>query len=294
MHGAEDDSTNEPQTNEDNMGTKATKFFRIATEGATSDGRVIDRNMLVQMANNYDPKTYSARINMEHIRGYSPAGPFKAYGDVVALKAEEQDGKMGLYAQLDPTDELVALTKARQKIFSSMEVQPSFADTKEAYLVGLAVTDNPASLGCEVLQFSATAKVNPLAARKQDPDNLFTEAVEVDLDFTPEQPSATAGLADSIKRLFSRQTKAETGNDARFSDVQDAVQIIATQVQSLGDQFTAGLKTVNDQLAAFKAQADERDKAFNTLKHGLENTPAFSARPPATGGDGTADIKTDC
>ncbi|MDF6402031.1 GPO family capsid scaffolding protein, partial [Escherichia coli] len=136
--------------------------------------------------------------------------------------------------QLDPTDELIALTKARQKIFSSMEVQPSFADTKEAYLVGLAVTDNPASLGCEVLHFSATAKVNPLAARKQDPDNLFTEAVEVDFDFTPEQPSATAGLADSIKRLFSRQAKAETGTDARFSDVQDAVQIIATQVQSLG------------------------------------------------------------
>ena len=138
------------------------------------------------------------------------------------------------------------------------------------------------------------ALVNPLAARKQDPDNLFTEAVEVDLDFTPEQPSATAGFADSIKRLFSRQAKAETGNDARFSDVQDAVQIIATQVQSLGDQFTAGLTTINNQLAEFKTQADERDKAFNTLKHGLETTPAFSARPPATGGDGTADIKTDC
>lgn len=289
------DSTTEPHTIEDNMGTKATKFFRIATEGATSDGRVIDRNTLVQMAKNYDPKTYTARINMEHIRGYSAAGPFKAYGDVVALKTEEHDGKMALYAQLDPTDELIALTKARQKIFSSMEVQPSFADTKEAYLVGLAVTDNPASLGCEVLQFSATAKVNPLAARKQDPDNLFTEAVEVDLDFTPEQqPSATAGLADSIKRLFSRQAKAETGNDARFSDVQDAVQIIATQVQSLGDQFSAGLKTINDQMAQLTAQADERDKAFNSLKHGLENTPAFSARPPATGGDGTADIKTDC
>lgn len=280
------------------MGTKATKFFRIATEGATSDGRVIERADLLQMAKNYDPKVYSARINMEHIRGYVPEGPFKAYGDVIALKTEEIElggkKKLALFAQIDPTDELIALTKARQKIFASMEVRPSFADTKEAYLVGLAVTDNPASLGCEVLQFSATAKINPLAARKQDPDNLFTEAVEVDLDFTPEQPSATAGLADSIKRLFSRQAKAETGTDARFSDVQDAVQIIATQVQSMGDQFTAGLKTINDQLVEFKAQADERSKAFDTLKHGLENTPAFTARPPATGGDGTADIKTDC
>lgn len=280
------------------MGTKANKFFRIATEGATSDGRVIERADLLQMAKNYDPKVYGARINMEHIRGYVPEGPFKAYGDVIALKTEEVElagkKKLALFAQIDPTADLMALTKARQKIYSSMEIQPDFADTNEAYLVGLAITDNPASLGCEVLQFSATAKVSPLAARKQSPGNLFTEAVEVDFDFTPEQPSATAGLADSIKRLFSRQTKAETGTDARFSDVQDAVQIIATQVQSMGDQFTAGLKTINDQLAEFKAQAEERAKAFDTLKRGLETTPAFSARPPATGGDGTANLKTDC
>jgi len=97
-----------------------TKFFRIATEGATSDGRVIDRETLVQMAKSYDPKVYTARVNLEHIRGYDPAGPFKAYGDVVALRTEEVDGKLGLFAQIDPTEELVAMTKARQKIFSSM------------------------------------------------------------------------------------------------------------------------------------------------------------------------------
>lgn len=109
-----------------------TKFFRIATEGATSDGRTIDRNMLLQMAASYDPKTYGARVNLEHIRGYDPTGPFRAYGDVIALKTEEEDGKLGLYAQIDPTSELVALNKARQKIYCSMEIQPNFADTGEA------------------------------------------------------------------------------------------------------------------------------------------------------------------
>lgn len=279
------------------MATKTPRFFRIATEGATSDGRVIDRATLVQMAKNYSPTTYGARINMEHIRGYSPDGPFKAYGDVVALKTGEVeiDGqkKVTLMAQFDPTADLVALTKARQKIYCSMEVQPSFADTKEAYLVGVAVTDNPASLGCEVLQFSATAKVNPLAARKQSPDNLFTEAVEVDLDFTPEQ-DPSGGLADSIKRLFSRQDKTNAGNDARFADVQEAVQTIAAQVQSMGEQFTKGMQAINDQMAAITTQATERDKAFNSLKNGMETTQAFAARPPATGGDPAAQVKTDC
>ena len=275
-----------------------TKFFRIATEGATSDGRVIDRETLVQMAKSYDPKVYTARVNLEHIRGYDPAGPFKAYGDVVALKTEEADGKLGLFAQIDPTDELVAMTKARQKIFSSMEVQPSFADTGEAYLVGLAVTDNPASLGCDVLKFNAQASVNPLAARKLDPGNLFTEVVPVEVDLsqsvgTEPQP-VPARFAESIKALFSRQRKADDNTEARFADAQEAIQTVATQLQTMGEQVITGFKSINDQLAALKTQGEQRDQAFNTLKGGLESTQAFTSRPPATGGDSAAAIKTDC
>ncbi|WP_247392396.1 GPO family capsid scaffolding protein [Ralstonia pseudosolanacearum] len=279
---------------------KGTKFYRVATEGATSDGRVIDRETLVEIATNYDPKVYTARVNLEHIRGYDPTGPFKAYGDVTALKTEEEGGKLGLYAQIDPTDDLVAMTKARQKIFASMELNPSFADTGEAYLVGLAVTDNPASLGCEVLQFSAKAKTNPLAARKQHPDNLFTEAVEVPFDFSPEVTNYTAtsvptGFADSIKRLFSKQRRSDSNNDARFADVQEAVQTVAQQVQTTGEQFSTALKAVTDQLITLNSQGVERDKQFNALKSQLEKTDAYAARPPATGGDGnSAPTTTDC
>ncbi|WP_261536884.1 GPO family capsid scaffolding protein, partial [Burkholderia multivorans] len=101
--------------------TKKTKFFRIATEGATTDGRTIDRAMLEQMARTYDPAVYGARINMEHIRGLYPDGAFRAYGDVIALKAEEQDGKMRLFAQLSPTKDLIAMTtEQRQKVYTSM------------------------------------------------------------------------------------------------------------------------------------------------------------------------------
>ncbi len=219
---------------------------------------------------------------------------------MTALKTEEQDGKLGLLAQIDPTDELVAMTKARQKVFSSMEVQPEFADTGEAYLVGLAVTDNPASLGCEVLQFSAKAKTNPLASRKQDPSNLFTEAVEVSFDFSPERTNHTAanvppGFADSIKRLFSKQRRSDANADARFADVQEAVQTVAQQVQTTGEQFSTALKAVTDQLTTLNNQAAERDKQFNALKAQLEQTDAYTARPPATGGDGAgAPITTDC
>ena len=52
------------------------KFFRIAVEGATSDGRVINRADLSDMANTYNPQVYGARIFAEHIRGYAPDSPF--------------------------------------------------------------------------------------------------------------------------------------------------------------------------------------------------------------------------
>ncbi|MEC3766887.1 GPO family capsid scaffolding protein [Cupriavidus sp. SS-3] len=277
------------------MAGKNPKFFRIATEGATSDGRVIDREMLVQMAASYDPDTYGARINLEHIRGIVPDGPFKAYGDVLALKTEEEGGKMRLYAQLDPTAELIAFNKARQKVFCSMEVNPDFADTGEAYLVGLAVTDNPASLGCEMLQFSAKAKTNPLAERKQDPNNLFSEAVPVELDFPSDTPATApaAGFAASIKKLFARQDKSDAGNDARHADMQEAVQTIAKEVQSLGETFSKAISGVTERLDALQADQAKEKEAFSTLKGALEKKEDFSRRPPATGGDGSV-IETDC
>ncbi|MCI0593460.1 GPO family capsid scaffolding protein, partial [Chromohalobacter sp.] len=134
------------------------KWFRIATEGATTDGRNISAAWLQQMADNFDPDTYGCRINLEHMRGMLPDGPFKSYGDVTALKAEKgEDGKLQLLAAIDPTDDLKALNDKRQKVYTSMEVDPNFADSGEAYLVGLAVTDSPASLGTQMLQFAAGA-----------------------------------------------------------------------------------------------------------------------------------------
>lgn len=290
------------------MAGKNTKFFRIATEGATSDGRVIDRQMIVEMAAGYDPATYGARINMEHIRGYDPTGLFKAYGDVIALKAEEQDGKMRLFAQLDPTAELVAFNKARQKVFCSMEVNPDFADTGEAYLTGLAVTDNPASLGCEMLAFSAKAKVNPLAERKQDPQNLFTEAVEVTLDFSEEKPDGkgkgkgkdSSSLTESIKRMFSRQDTSDATNQAKHADTSEAMTALAGEVKALSDNFSKVLQaveTVAGQVDKLQEEQSAASKEFSTLKGELESTETFTRRPPATGGNSgspAAEVETDC
>ena len=172
------------------------KWFRVATEGATTDGRNISREHLEQMAKNYDPTKYGARIWIEHFRGLLPTSSFNAMGDVLELKTEENgEQKLGLFALIDPTDELVGFNKQRQKIYTSIELDPRFADTGEAYLVGLGVTDSPASLGTQALQFSATDKNDQFVSRKFRSGNIYSDPIE-------------------LEGLLGDQAKSETQNDA--------------------------------------------------------------------------------
>ncbi len=69
--------------------TVKAKRFRIGVEGATTDGREIQREWLVQMAASYNPTVYTALINLEHIKSYLPESTFNRYGRVTGLVAEE-------------------------------------------------------------------------------------------------------------------------------------------------------------------------------------------------------------
>jgi hypothetical protein len=281
------------------MATKA-KRFRIAVQGATTDGREISRDWISQMAKNYDPTVYGARVNMEHIKGYAADSTFRRFGDVTKVEAEEITegplaGKLALFGFIDPTPELVELTKARQKVYTSIEVNPKFSDTGEAYLIGLAVTDDPASLGTEYLSFSATAKASPLASRKQDKENLFTAAEETLIEFYDEA-DAGPSLLSRVKELFTRKEKTD---DERFNDVSAAVTAVAEQVQKNGEthsqQVAALEKTFSDRIAALELDAGKDREALSTLQETLAKTDGgFNRRPPATGGDNKGSVQTDC
>lgn len=280
------------------------KKFRIAVEGATTDGRNISAEWLSQMAKNYNPKVYGARVNLEHYRGVLPDGPFKAYGDVVALSVEPikdgtaLDGKLALYAEIDPTPELVELSKKRQKVFTSMEVNPKFGDSGQAYLEGLAITDSPASLGTEMLKFAAGAKVNPLADRKRNPDNLFSEAVEIDLagiedEEADDEKDDKPGLFAKVSALLGGLGNKFAASDARLQDAHQAIVLLADNQKALADQV-AKFATLASDHTALKTAHDKLQAEFTALKAVLDKEPAnpHSQRPPATGG-GNAQL-TDC
>ena len=232
---------------------KTSKWFVVATEGATTDGRTINRTWIEQMAANYDPKKYGARVNLEHIKWrymWNDDPHSKCYGDVVGLKTEENaEGKLQLLAQIDPTDDLIKLNKDRQKIYTSIECDPNFADTGEAYLVGLAVTDNPASLGTEMLVFSAGASANPLNNRKEKAENLFTAAIETELEFEEVKEKGLSVFA-KIRTLFADKEKTD---DERFADHQKSIELLAEQTKETLEKLTA----LSDDLAKQKTEIEE-------------------------------------
>jgi len=270
------------------------KWFRIAVAGDTTDGREIQADWIIQMAQSYDPNKYGARINIEHFRSIYPDGVFGAYGDVLALKTEKVtiDGeeKDALFAQIEPTESLIALNKKKQKVYTSIEVDENFAKTGSAYLIGLAVTDSPASLGTEMLQFAAGAKVNPFADKKQRPENLFTAAQEVALEFEEikEPQSYSAGLLDKVKKLFSKQEETEKKSVESFSEQEQAIVEIAQETANQGQAVSKLENDFNDLNTAH----EQLQKDFNELKTKLDGEPDSDPRPKS--GNSNFNEVVDC
>ncbi|RDI20746.1 capsid scaffolding serine peptidase GPO [Pseudacidovorax intermedius] len=265
------------------------KFFRVAVEGATSDGRTIERSWLEQIAASYSPATYGARVNLEHYKGILPDSPFRAYGDVLAVKTEEVDiggaKKLALFAQIDPTPELVALSKKRQKIYTSIEVAPKFADTGKAYLVGLAVTDNPASLGTEALAFAAQhPNASPFTQRKAHPENLISEALEftLELEGADDDSGALAKFKANITAAIERFTGKAKTDDERFGLVAEGFKKIGDAFTEHADHTAAGIKANTSAIESLQAEVKTLREKFAVL----DKTPANPGRPTATGGAG--------
>lgn len=289
-----------------------TKSFIVAVEGDTVDGRKIEASWLKDIAATYNRATYGARVNKEHIVGLSGAEPFKAYGDVVSCSSEEitlQLGgksvkKLALRAEIEASDDLVALTANGQKIYTSIEVAPNFANTGKAGLVGLAVTDTPASLGTDVLTFAVKHPgALSIGPKLKAEGNVFSLGHETTIELadgetaTPPADSA-AGMFAAITAFFTGGGKApavappappapppapapDAANDNEFAaQVTKGFTDMTAAITKLSTELRTEIGAVRTDQVALKAQVE------GTAKPGQFN------RQAATGGD--AAVKTDC
>ncbi|MGC9853362.1 GPO family capsid scaffolding protein [Escherichia coli] len=284
------------------MAKKVSKWFRIGVEGDTCDGCVISGDDIQEMADSFDPRVYGCRINLEHIKSLWPDSPFKRYGDVTEVKAEiisddsALNGKKALFARIAPLDELVSMVRAGQKVYTSMEIRPNFSNSGKCYLIGLAVTDDPASLGTEYLEFCSRASQNPLAGKKDQPGDHFSVASLAELEFEDVPDTMLNSLTDKVKAIFNRK---QASDDARFADVHEAVTAVSEQVQTNLTATETRVTELETAFAQFKQdvtrQTEENAQAFTSLKRSLDNTESHRQprREKSKGGTGD-ELLTNC
>ena len=273
------------------------KFFRVATEGATTDGREIQRSWIEQMGKNFNREKYGARVWLEHMRGTLPDSAFAALGDVLAVETRTvEDGKLALFAQIEALPALVAMNKAKQKIYTSIEVDPNFAKTGEAYLTGLAVTDSPASLGTEVLKFAAgNPEANPFKSKKHSEGALFSAAVETELGLEGDAES----IATLLINRFSEALKTLSGIAAP-KPTPETSDAFATKTLEVLGAADAAIQQQAKELATEKAAREKLAGEFNTLQANFnelskklsQQDGSTTQRPEATGSEGV--VQADC
>ncbi|EPY9639134.1 GPO family capsid scaffolding protein [Klebsiella pneumoniae] len=265
---------------------KPRKKFRVAVSGNTVDGREIQPQHLRDAAANYNLEVYAARVNIEHILSPYPGSDFGAMGDVVALSAEDITegplaGRTGLYAEIEPSERMKQMTDKGQKVYSSIELHPQFALNGKAYMMGLAMTDTPASLGTERLKFAAQQRASVMAFNNQQVEApMITEAIEAEVI------ELAAQRSDEGKQWFNRVMgilgKGQKTDDQRFGQVHQAVEAVAQSQVDLGEQFSAAeQERQQDKTTIQKLTTD-----LAALRQQLEGTDGnFSQRPAAGGGD---------
>ncbi|HBQ1474847.1 TPA: GPO family capsid scaffolding protein [Klebsiella pneumoniae] len=265
--------------------TKPRKKFRVAVSGNTVDGREIQPQHLRDAAANYSQEVYGARVNIEHYLSPYPGSDFGAMGDVAALSTEDITegplaGRTALYAEIEPSDRMVQMTNKGEKVYSSIELHPQFALNGKAYIVGLAMTDTPASLGTERLKFATQQRASVMAFNNQQAEPpMFSEAIEAEvIELTTQRSDEGAKWYSRVMGIISKGQKTD---DQRFSQMHQVVEAVAQSQSEQIDQFNAAeLERQQDKAAIQKLTTD-----LAALRQQLEGADGnFSQRQPANGG----------
>lgn len=268
---------------------KITEWRIIGVSGATCDGREISAQELKEMAESYDPEIYGARINLEHYRFLWDSWN-GAYGDVIELKTEkwEKDpSKTALLAKLSVLPALQEVWDKGDKIYTSMEIQSNFADTGKAYLVGLAITDSPASLG-------TTQNFSLAAEKAKQKQTQFSEYKEMEMS-EKNQISAKENEVEQFESLFARLFKKMYGE--KENKLPETAEKVAEKSEAEKQDYAAqiaALQQANADAAKLHEttihKLNDLEQKFANLLNRLETEPASGERTPHGGANEIAKV----
>lgn len=267
-----------------------TEFICIATSGPSVDDRYIKKEWLADMAETYDPAFYEAKIWPEHNR-------WQNYGAVVALETRPYgDDDLQLFAELSPNRQMLMANKVwEEKLHGSIEVEENFRKSGKAYLGGLGVTDSPASVGTDRIQFSK---------RDSAPEKWFSsgEIIQFSQGVEEEEDRFFRKMTHAFSRFFrNEQTTQEDEMDKeKFSALEGKVADLTRSVEELATKFGAAKEETKtepptppaDPADARFQELDEKLDAIaaslNTFVDKLAETPVAAFRQDSPGAAGDA------
>jgi hypothetical protein len=276
--------------------SKTSDWKIVATEGATVDGRQISAAQIKDMGSSYSQELYAALIWPEHSRSHWNVFEGNNWGEVPEVKAEKRAGKWRLLAKITPNEFLLSANKKGQKLYTSIEMHPDFQGTGRAYLIGLAVTDSPASTGTTRLKFSRQAgetqeietdslelidlsefyTTNPLAqafatiasyfqSGGQLPENLTETPEPEETEVTKEE--LTAALKEQLG-AFKSELKTELKEELTQEFAQQPPEQEVNQEKSAAEQFSA---TLDDKLNPILEKVSGLESQFAQLSQEVPN-----------------------
>lgn len=221
------------------------------------------------MAELYDPEEYKALIWPEHYRSAWAVFEGKNWGEVEELKAGKFKDKLRLFAKLTPNHYLLEANKDGQKLFSSIEPEPDYKKEGRCYLLGLAVTDSPASSG--------TTRLRLRFSRVQGQyTELECSALE-EWDLTPfySQNAEFSKFFAMCRSFFNREQPNETNqpqsedekpmNKEQFSELMAAVARVSEKTEALESQFKTFSANKTPETNGEEIEGDGKDKETNGM-----------------------------
>ncbi|MBU1040266.1 MAG: GPO family capsid scaffolding protein [Proteobacteria bacterium] len=251
-----------------------TDFVRIGRSGKAIDGRDIDPQWLRDMAEGYDPSVYTAMIWPEHLRVTN-------FGKVLELATEEANGVVTLLARLQPNANYVLDNRYGQHLFFSMELAQNFAGTGKTYLVGLGVTDSPASLGTDELKFSA---------RHTHPGSIFLPGEAFSLPRPEEVPGWFTRFMEKFIPSNPNEEHEETMDKAQYEALTGKLDTMTADVAALKEKFEA--LSVNPEKDAAKPEKDAAQGGQSAEGDGAPDRFASIEAGMTKLGEQLAEIKT--
>ncbi|CAI0810306.1 Phage capsid scaffolding protein (GPO) serine peptidase [Serratia proteamaculans] len=123
------------------------KWFLVAIEGVTTDGRIINAAQLKQMATNFNPDLFNVGVCVEF-------DDRKNLSEVIEVALGSRGGKVALMARIVDTPSLRELSESAEK--HQKQIYPAIAMIERdeiSQLHGIGITSTPSVLNTDPLIF---------------------------------------------------------------------------------------------------------------------------------------------